>query len=85
MKENYSSGKISITAAATEIDPSFDMSLISCYSESEFLFRVRNQNAWGSWVSVPEKIPFEDTIPGQKIEVKSLSGTITLYYFIRGE
>ena len=84
MRDNYTSGKISITAAATEINPSFDIGLLSFYSAGEFLFRIKNKEGWGAWVSVPEAIPFEDLMRGSRVEVKSLSGTITLYYFIRG-
>lgn len=84
MKDNYTSEKISITAVATEINPSFDIGELSFYSASEFLFRIKNKNGWGSWVSVPASIPFEDLMRGSRIQVKSLSGTITLYYFIRG-
>ena len=84
MKDNYTSGKISITAVATEINPSFDIGAVSFYSAVETLFRVKNKEGWGSWVSIPGSIAFEDEMRGSRVQVKTLSGTNTLYYFIRG-
>lgn len=84
MRDDYTSGKISITAAAQEINPSFDIGEVSFSGDEEFLFRIKNKNGWGTWISVPSTVAFHDLMRGSRVQVKALSGTVTLYYFIRG-
>lgn len=87
MSINYSSDKISVTTVATTLSPSHDIIKVSLYPDAgEILFRVKNSKnkSYGDWVSIPEGVPFDEILRCSKVQIKSLSGTVLVYYYLGG-
>lgn len=85
MSQAYKSDTINVTTSPTTIKPDFDISLVSVLpSGGDAEFRMWNANGWGDWIEVPENIAFEETFQCQIVQIKSVSGTVSVNYYLEG-
>jgi|GEM_PF-6857030 len=86
MSVKYKAGAITVTTDATEINPVFDIISISVISdEGAVLLRVYNSEGWGDWIKVPKDVSFDDRIACSKFQIKSVTGSVAVNYYSKGE
>ncbi len=86
MEARYVSDSITVTTVGTKFKPDFDIKKFSFYSESgNYKVRFRCGKEWGPWINGFPYVEMSDELPCIEIEVKAVSESIQLHYYIRGE
>lgn len=86
MQTHYLADSIAISTSGKKFKPSFDIKKFAFYTEDgNYIVRIRCGDTWGPWINGFPYVEMSDDMACIEIEIKALSGTIQIYYFIRGE
>lgn len=86
MALDYKSEEISVTTDGTTITPEFDIQKVSLYAvDGNILFRIKDESGWGDYIPLNSGYSFDESFDCSRIEIKSISGTVKVQYFLKGE
>ena len=79
----YKSASVSVDETGVVITPTFDIGSVSFFSTGNYTVELYDKNGYGDLIRGVANVGMCEVYDCTQLRIKSLSGTITVHYFVR--